>query len=110
MPNRFARLQDDAPPMGPDLVRATVACELGRRAHEAFAEFDLEPLAAASIGQVHEARLNDGRAVAVKVQYPGVADAIRSDLQNLQLMSSFIGLLVGFAPFRVKMGLPRRRT
>ncbi|HXD54159.1 MAG TPA: AarF/UbiB family protein, partial [Solirubrobacteraceae bacterium] len=39
----------------------------------------------------------------VKVQYPGVADAIRSDLQNLQLMSSFIGLLAGFAPFRVKM-------
>ncbi len=47
------------------------------RTESVFAEFDWEPLAAASIGQVHAARLHDGRAVAVKIQYPGVADAIR---------------------------------
>ncbi|HEV2075940.1 MAG TPA: AarF/UbiB family protein, partial [Thermoleophilaceae bacterium] len=53
---------------------------------EAFGEFDEEAVAAASIGQVYRARLHDGREVAVKVQYPGVAQAIRADLQNMGLM------------------------
>ncbi len=98
----FARLRDDAPPMEPELVGATLELELGRRAHGAFAEFDWEPLAAASIGQVHAARLTDGRAVAVKIQYPGVADAIRSDLKNVQLLSTFVGIAAGISPMRVK--------
>src|ERR687890_1749002 len=53
---------------------------------EVFESFDTEPVAAASIGQVYRARLRDGRRVAVKVQYPGVARAVRSDLQNLGLI------------------------
>jgi predicted unusual protein kinase regulating ubiquinone biosynthesis (AarF/ABC1/UbiB family) len=53
---------------------------------EVFAEFNEEPVAAASIGQVYRARLHDGRDVAVKVQYPGVAAAVRSDMQNLGLI------------------------
>jgi predicted unusual protein kinase regulating ubiquinone biosynthesis (AarF/ABC1/UbiB family) len=53
---------------------------------EVFADFDQEPIAAASIGQVYRARLLDGRTVAVKVQYPGVAAAVRADMQNLGLI------------------------
>ena len=51
-----------------------------------FEDFDSEPIAAASIGQVYRARLHDGREVAVKVQYPGVAAAVRADMQNLGLI------------------------
>jgi predicted unusual protein kinase regulating ubiquinone biosynthesis (AarF/ABC1/UbiB family) len=89
------RLRDDAPPMAPELAREVLECELGRRTEEAFAQFDWEPLAAASIGQVHAARLHDGRAVAVKIQYPGVADAIYADLKNTELLATFMSLTVG---------------
>ena len=57
---------------------------------EVFAEFDEEPIAAASIGQVYRATLHDGRDVAVKVQYPGVAAAVRADMQNLGLIMRLI--------------------
>jgi predicted unusual protein kinase regulating ubiquinone biosynthesis (AarF/ABC1/UbiB family) len=78
----LAQLQADAPPMSPELVDAAVRAELGARPHELFATWDPIPIAAASIGQVHRGITHDGRAVAVKVQYPGVDDAIRSDLDN----------------------------
>jgi predicted unusual protein kinase regulating ubiquinone biosynthesis (AarF/ABC1/UbiB family) len=91
----LARLRDDAPPMAGELAQTVLERELGRRALSAFVEFDWEPLAAASIGQVHAARLRDGRAVAVKIQYPGVADAIRADLKNTQLLVTFLTLLAG---------------
>jgi predicted unusual protein kinase regulating ubiquinone biosynthesis (AarF/ABC1/UbiB family) len=83
------RLQADAPPMHPDLVREVLDTELGP-AVEQFAEFCDEPIAAASIGQVHRAVLRDGRNVAVKVQYPGVAQAIRDDLANTELLTTFL--------------------
>ena len=57
--------------------------EYGERLDRVFATFDEEPIAAASIGQVYRATLEDGREVAVKVQYPGIAAAVRADLQNL---------------------------
>ena len=60
--------------------------ELGEPLEEVFDDFDEEPIAAASIGQVYRARLHDGREVAVKVQYPGVAAAVRADMQNLGLI------------------------
>jgi cytochrome P450 len=60
----LTRLRNDAPPMAPELAREALERELGRRTERTFAEFDWEPLAAASIGQVHAARLHDGRAVA----------------------------------------------
>jgi predicted unusual protein kinase regulating ubiquinone biosynthesis (AarF/ABC1/UbiB family) len=91
------RLSDDAPPMAPELAREVLESELGRRTESVYAEFDWSPLAAASIGQVHAAWLHDGRAVAVKVQYPGVADAIRADLQNSELLSTFLGLIFGLS-------------
>src|SRR5579862_6802459 len=73
----LAQLQEHAPPMTYDLAAGVVRDELGKAPEEIFAWFDPEPLAAASIGQVHAARTHDGREVVVKVQYPGVADAMR---------------------------------
>jgi predicted unusual protein kinase regulating ubiquinone biosynthesis (AarF/ABC1/UbiB family) len=91
----LVRLRSDAPPMAPEVARAVLERELGCAAESVFAEFDCKPLAAASIGQVHSARLHDGRAVAVKVQYPGVADAIVADLKNTELLATFVSLFVG---------------
>ena len=64
-------------------MRKVIEEEMGEPLKESFAEFDEEPIAAASIGQVYRAKLHDGRDVAVKVQYPGVNTAVRSDMQNL---------------------------
>jgi predicted unusual protein kinase regulating ubiquinone biosynthesis (AarF/ABC1/UbiB family) len=94
----FAKLQDDAPPMPAELAIETVAAELGRAPAEVFAEFDPHPLGAASIGQVHAARLADGRPVAVKVQYPGVEQAIRADLANTELLATFFQLMFSVMP------------
>jgi predicted unusual protein kinase regulating ubiquinone biosynthesis (AarF/ABC1/UbiB family) len=88
-------LCDDAPPMAPELACEVLERELGQSVGNMFARFDWEPLAAASIGQVHAAQLHDGRAVAVKIQYPGVADAIRADLKNTELLATFLSLTVG---------------
>jgi predicted unusual protein kinase regulating ubiquinone biosynthesis (AarF/ABC1/UbiB family) len=82
----LSQLQQDAPPMSVELAAATIERELGAPPERVFAEFDAEPIAAASIGQVHRAVTHDGRAVAVKVQYPGVAEAVESDLGNVGLL------------------------
>src|SRR5260370_25468418 len=68
--------QADAPPMAPELAAATLEAELGRRPDEGFAEFSPESLAAASIGQVHQARLHDGRKVAAKSPCPSAVNAM----------------------------------
>jgi predicted unusual protein kinase regulating ubiquinone biosynthesis (AarF/ABC1/UbiB family) len=93
----LARLQDDAVPMPPGLAVTVLERELGRPAGEVFREFGEIPIAAASIGQVHAARLHDGRRVAVKIQYPGVDEAIRCDLRNGELLVSFLRLGRGLA-------------
>ena len=85
----MTRLQADAPPMHPDLVQEALAAELGP-ALSLFAAIDEEPLAAASIGQGHRATLIDGRQVVVKIQYPGVAQAIRDDLANTEMLATFL--------------------
>jgi len=82
----LSSLQQDAPPMSREFVDETVEAELGSSPAALFAEFDNEPIAAASIGQVHRALTHDGQAVAVKVQYPGVADAIRNDMDNADML------------------------
>jgi predicted unusual protein kinase regulating ubiquinone biosynthesis (AarF/ABC1/UbiB family) len=79
-------LQQGAPPMASHLVADVVTAELGGPPERVFFEFSEEPLAAASIGQVHKARLFDGTPVAVKVQYPGVDVAIKADLDNAFLL------------------------
>lgn len=86
----LTRLQADAPPMDPDLAKDVLRADLGRPAEEVFARFSEEPMAAASIGQVHRALLHDGRPVAVKIQYPGAAEAIRADLANTELLATFL--------------------
>jgi len=80
----LAKLRDAAPPFDLDAILDVIHEEYSHPAEAVFAAFDPEPLAAASIGQVHGARLDDGREVVVKVQYPGVADAVRADLANVE--------------------------
>ena len=93
----LASLQADAPPMSAALSAEVIEQELGRPPNGLFAEWDATPIAAASIGQVHRAMTRDGRAVAVKVQYPGVADAIEADLDSSDLLFRVIAM--GFPNF-----------
>ncbi|HEX2049629.1 MAG TPA: AarF/ABC1/UbiB kinase family protein [Actinomycetota bacterium] len=88
-------LQNSAPPMDPAASRRVVEEEFGAPADDVFASFEDEPVAAASIGQVHRARLHTGEDVAVKVQYPGVDQAVRADLKNVTAMTK---LAVAIAP------------
>jgi predicted unusual protein kinase regulating ubiquinone biosynthesis (AarF/ABC1/UbiB family) len=83
---KLATLRDAAPTVTFKDMRKVIEEELGDRLKDVFDEFEEEPIAAASIGQVYRARLLDGRQVAVKVQYPGVAAAVRADMQNLGLI------------------------
>ena len=82
----LSRLQDSVPPMSPELAAQVITEELGLPPERVFATWDPEPIAAASIGQVHRAITHDGRAVAVKVQYPGIAETIEADLGNITLL------------------------
>src|SRR2546423_664083 len=82
----LAKLRDAAPAVSFGQMRRVVEEDLEDAISELFEDFDEEPIAAASIGQVYRARLRDGREVAVKVQYPGVAAAVRADLQNLEMI------------------------
>jgi predicted unusual protein kinase regulating ubiquinone biosynthesis (AarF/ABC1/UbiB family) len=79
----LTKLQESAPPMPPDLVRQLMAAELGTDWQDRFQEFQDVPAAAASIGQVHQAVSRDGRTVAVKLQYPGAAEALVADLNQM---------------------------
>ncbi|ALR12511.1 ABC transporter [Mycobacteroides saopaulense] len=93
----LTRLQADAPPMHPLLARQALEESLGRSVDELFCEFSDDPMAAASIGQVHRAILHNGQQVAVKIQYPGVAQAIKHDLSNAELMATFLRFATGIA-------------
>lgn len=86
----MAQLQDDVPPLAPNEISSVIRAELGAPPEDIFSFFSPEPIAAASIGQVHRARLADGTELAVKVQYPGVASAVRADLANTDLLASVI--------------------
>ena len=82
----LSRLQDSVPPMSPELAAGVIEAELGQPPEQLFDRWDPEPIAAASIGQVHRAITKDGLAVAVKVQYPGIAEMMAADLDNVSLL------------------------
>jgi predicted unusual protein kinase regulating ubiquinone biosynthesis (AarF/ABC1/UbiB family) len=90
---KLAELRDSAPTVSFAEMRKVIESEREERLEQTFAEFDPEPIAAASIGQVYRARTHDGRAVAVKVQYPGAAAAVRADLQNFGMIVRLMGRL-----------------
>src|SRR3954453_1041351 len=86
----LAALRDDVPPLPFKSVEKLLKAELGMPVAEAFSEFDEQAFAAASIGQVHRARTVEGRDVAVKIQYPGIAEAVETALRNAQLLFPLI--------------------
>lgn len=93
--SELARLQDDVPAVDAAAIRARVEAELGRPLAEIFAAWTDEPLAAASLAQVHAARLLDGTEVAVKVQVPGIDAIIEADIAALRAIASTLGELPG---------------
>lgn len=90
----LSALQQDAPPMTWALAESQLRHELGPDWTSRFAEFDTEPTAAASIGQVHRATLPDGTDVAVKIQYPGVDAAIMADMENASVLKLLLGRII----------------
>lgn len=95
----LSTLQKDAPPMAYSMVRQVVEEALGGALEDFFSAFSEQPIGAASIGQVHRATTRDGQEVAVKVQYPGIADTLESDLRNF---ASLLNL--------TRVRLPRERV
>ncbi len=85
----LARLQDRCEPVAAERIVEVVEEELGTRITNAFSGFEEHPLAAASLGQVHAARLRDGRPVAVKVQRPDIRDTVEADLEALEEIARF---------------------
>src|SRR5688572_13336307 len=86
----LSRLQDDVEPVPLAEIQKTIEEDLNVRVSKAFLTFDAEPLASASLGQVHRATLRDGRAVAVKVQRPGIMEQVLSDLTVLDEIAAFV--------------------
>jgi predicted unusual protein kinase regulating ubiquinone biosynthesis (AarF/ABC1/UbiB family) len=84
--NKLAALRDAAPKVSFQQMKKVIEGEYEEPLDDVFETFDPVPIAAASIGQVYKARMHDGRDVAVKVQYPGVASAVRADMQNLGMI------------------------
>ncbi|PSO54752.1 MAG: hypothetical protein BRC31_01550 [Actinobacteria bacterium QS_5_72_10] len=106
---RLAALRDAAPASDPAAVEWVLAQDLGVTPEEAFAYWEPEPFAVASVGQVHRARLADGRDVAVKVQHPGVAEAVEADLANAGLLTRLAQrVMPGVDPDELLAELDRR--
>ncbi len=94
------QLRDDVPADSPAAVRRTIEVELGQTADELFIEFEDVPVASASIGQVHRARLKTGERVAVKVQHAGIEKVVREDLDVLAGLALLAERIPEFAPYR----------
>lgn len=90
----LSKLHDAVPPRPFHVIKRHVEQELGAKLDDVFAEFAREPIAAASLAQVHRARLHDGRDVAVKVQYPDIEEIVRVDLQNIRALARVGGWLM----------------
>src|SRR6185503_3369885 len=90
-------LWDHVPAVSAGAIAGVVEQDLGRAPQALFAQWDAAPIAAASLGQVHAAKLHDGTDVVVKVQYPGVADKLRADLDDVDFMRKLAGAEIGRA-------------
>lgn len=102
-------LTDRVPPMSFAFVRRQLLHHLGAEPGALFARFEPEPFAAASLGQVHAATMEDGTEVAVKVQYPGIAEATEADLENAELLLPAIGTALGRVDLGPVLGEVRAR-
>ena len=91
---RLASLRDSVPPVGWRQMRKLIEAEWDQPVDAVLAEIETEPAAAASIGQVYRARTHAGAEVAIKVQYPGIAEAVESDMRNLRLLSPMLRKLI----------------
>lgn len=89
----FKTLQKDSPKMSNEELDQVFLNEFNKRPIEIFKKFDYQAIAAASIGQVHKATLNDNTEVAVKIQYPKIADAVKSDLQNINQLDKLLKII-----------------
>ena len=96
----LSQLQDRVPPEPFSVIRRAVETELGKPLDAVFSSFDEQPIAAASLAQVHRATLHDGREAAVKVQYPGIAKIVDIDLANLTFFISVLNRLDGSIDYR----------
>lgn len=94
----FRDLQKHSPPMPNGEVQQIIFENFNKTVEELFLEFDITPIAAASIGQVHRARLHSGEFVAVKIQYPKIVEAIKYDFQNLHKIDKLLYLLYSNRP------------
>ena len=97
----LSELQDQVPPHDFREIRQRIIDELGSAPEDIFAEFDREPIAAASLGQVHRAVLKDGREAAVKVQYPGIEKIIETDIKMFEVLISLMRGKMGWINLRV---------
>jgi predicted unusual protein kinase regulating ubiquinone biosynthesis (AarF/ABC1/UbiB family) len=92
--SRLASLRDSAPAIGWKQMRKVLASDWGEPPERVLEDIDSEPTASASIGQVYRGRTIDGREVAIKVQYPGIAESIEADMRNLMLLSPLLRQLM----------------
>lgn len=97
----LSELQDQVPPHDFGEIRQRIIDELGSPPEEVFAEFEREPIAAASLGQVHRAVLKDGREAAVKVQYPGIEKIIETDIKMFEVLIRLMRGRMGWIDLRV---------
>lgn len=104
------KLRDQAPRSSSTAIATLIQEELGAGVETLFSEWESEAVASASIGQVHRARLPDGRSVAVKVQHPGIGSAIESDLKSAGLIEGTLGLVAGTRKFNSKAVLEEIRA
>ena len=92
--SRLASLRDSAPAVGWKQMRQVLVDDWGEAPEQVLAHIDTEPVASASIGQVYRGRTRDGRDVAIKVQYPGIAESVEADMRNLALLSPLLRQLM----------------
>ncbi|HKV54733.1 MAG TPA: AarF/ABC1/UbiB kinase family protein, partial [Candidatus Binataceae bacterium] len=100
----LSALHDRVPPKPFSVIRGQIEHELGRPLEALFTEFDRDPLASASLAQVHRARTIEGRPCAVKVQYPGIEGIVRADLRNLMFTLRLLAWLESEFDFRMIAG------